>query len=300
MSDARTLLVTGGGGRLARQVIELLLARGGDRIVATTRAPETLADLAARGVEVRRLDFDQDVATIAEALAGADRMLMISTHDVGRRARQHAAVVAGAERAGVKHLLYTSCASPNPDPVSAVVSDHFWSEHAIMRSGLSWTLLRHNMYAEHIFLFLPPALATGELRTSLGAGARAYITRADCAAADAAALADASSDCRIHDIGGEEALSTDALLEIARSLTGKAVRHVAVSDEAALQAFVDDGLPEGFPEASLGFDVCARNGHHAIVAPDVRRLTGRAPETVRSYLARHMEVLTCGRARLDV
>ena len=200
----------------------------------------------------------------------------------------------------MSHLLYTSCASPNPNPVSAVVSDHFWSERAIMASRLQWTLLRHNMYAEHIFLFLPPALATGELRTSLGEGARAYITRADCAAADAAALADTSTDCRIYDIGGEEALSTDALLAISQSLTGKAIRHVRVSDEEALQAFVDDGLPEGFPEASLGFDVCARHGYHAIVPPDVRRLTGGAPETVRSYLSRHMDVLTCGRARVDV
>ena len=296
----RTLLVTGGSGRLARAVIEILLARGEDKIVTTTRTPDRLADLAARGVEVRRVDFDDDVSTIAAALAGADRMLMISTHDVGRRADQHGAVVAAAEQAGVSHLLYTSCASPNPNPVSAVVSDHFWSERAIMASRLGWTLLRHNMYSEHIFLFLPAALETGELRTSLGAGARSYITRADCAAADAAALAGRWSDCRIYDIGGPEAITTDQLLAITREITGKAVRHVAVSDAEALQAFVDGGLPEGFPEASLGFDVCARHGYHAVVAPDVQRLTGREPESVRAYLLRNLDVLTCGVGRTDV
>src|SRR5262245_4937573 len=94
----RTLLVTGGSGRLARQIIELLLARGGtDRIVTTTRTPEQLQDLRNRGVEVRKLDFDDDIPAIAAALRGADRMLMISTHAVGRRGEQQGKVVAAAE-----------------------------------------------------------------------------------------------------------------------------------------------------------------------------------------------------------
>lgn len=297
--NPKTLLVTGGGGRLGRRIIELLLARGDVDLIATTRSPEKLIDFARRGVDVRKLDFDDDAAAIARAVAGADRMLMISTDDIGRRAGQIGAVVAGAKLAKVKYLLYTSAASPNPNPVSAVVSDHFWSEHAIMTSGIAWTMLRHNMYTEHVLLFLPPALRAGRLRTSLGDGARAYVTRADCARADAAALRGDWTDCRIYDIGGPEALTTDALLAVARDLTGIEARHVRVDDAEALREFAANGLPPGFPEASVGFDICARYGYHAIVSPAVKELCGTEPETVRSYLAGQLEVLRGGKATVE-
>lgn len=300
VSKKRTLLVTGGSGRLARGVIDRLLQQGTDHIVTTTRTPERAQDLARRGVEVRRLDFDDDIDTLAAGLAGADRMLLISTHAVGRRGEQQGRVVAAAERAGVGHLLYTSCASPSPSPVSAVVSDHFWTERAIFASSLAWTILRHNMYCEHVFLFLPNALATGELRTSLGAGARSYVTRDDCAAADAAALLGGWADRRIYDVGGPQALTTDDVLRIAFELTGKRVRHIHTSDEESLRAFAASGLPPGFPEAAVGFDICARYGYHAILAPAVRELTGRDPESLRAFLARHVAALEEGRARADL
>jgi NAD(P)H dehydrogenase (quinone) len=55
MTSERTLFVTGASGHLGRRVVELLLEKGGDKIVAGTRKPEKLADLAARGVVVRQV-----------------------------------------------------------------------------------------------------------------------------------------------------------------------------------------------------------------------------------------------------
>lgn len=296
----RTLLVTGGSGRLAGEIIRLLVERGEDRIITTTRTPERLQDLRALGVEVRRADFDEDVTATARALEGADRMLLVSTHAVGRRPEQQGRVVDAAVLAGVGHLLYTSATSPAPTPVSTIVSEHFWTELAIQRSGLPWTMLRHNMYAEHVFLFLPDAFRSGELRTSLGGGARAYVTRSDCAAADAAALAGEWRDERVYDIGGPDALTTDDILALVEELTGRSIRHVRVDDAAALRAFADADLPAGFPESAVGFDIWARRGYHAIVSPDMRELTGREPEPLRSYLARHLDVVLAGRATVTL
>jgi NAD(P)H dehydrogenase (quinone) len=145
--SGRVLLVTGASGNLGREVVERLLARGGDdRLIAGTRDPARLDDLAARGVEVRRLDFD-DEAALAAGFAGVDRALLVSTDALdapGRRAAQHVRAIRAAVASGVDHLVYTSC--PNPSLASALLlsHDHATSEAALVDAGVGHTVLRDN------------------------------------------------------------------------------------------------------------------------------------------------------------
>ena len=76
--SAPTLLVTGASGHLGRAVVRHLLDTlniDPARVIATSRKPEALADLAAQGVTVRAADFDRP-DTLAEAFRGADRLLV--------------------------------------------------------------------------------------------------------------------------------------------------------------------------------------------------------------------------------
>ncbi len=121
-----TLGVTGAAGPFGRTVVETLLARGAKQIVAITRAPDKLADLAAKGVTIRAGDFD-DPKSLDAAFAGIDRLLIVSTDKVGQpgaRFAQHKAAVEAAKRAGVKHILYTSIPSPYPSSAAQVADDN--------------------------------------------------------------------------------------------------------------------------------------------------------------------------------
>ena len=160
-----TILVTGATGHLGSRVIHHLLESQGvapSRIIAGTRGPEKLADLAARGVTVRKVDFD-DSASLDAALTGAGTVLIISTDALdgaGTRLRQHKAAVAAAAKAGVKRIAYTSLQNADTSHVS-FAPDHFGTEQAIEATGLPHLIFRNSWYAENLFMSLPNAFASG-------------------------------------------------------------------------------------------------------------------------------------------
>jgi NAD(P)H dehydrogenase (quinone) len=302
VSSNPTLLVTGGSGHLGRRVLELLLQNTKSHIITTTRHPEKMADFAARGVEVRKADHD-DPASLPAAYAGAQRMLIIASDSVGRRAEQVRHVVAAAEAAGVKHVCYTSSTSPEPSADHPIENDHFWSELAIMSSKLSWTILRHAMWQEHLYLFLPTAVATGLLLSTMGDAGMSYVTREDCAHTDVAALISDFTGCRILDVTGPSVVTPDDLAALASEFSGRPVKHVQGTPEEIIPRLVANGLPEGMAIGIVEFEQIARKGYFKVVASTVKDLTGRDPESVRSYISRTRADLLPdkeGRVRIDV
>jgi NAD(P)H dehydrogenase (quinone) len=282
-----TLLVTGAGGHLGRRVVELLIEAKAGPVIATTRHPEKLADLAAKGVDVRKGDFD-DPASLAAAFAGADRLLLVSTDAVGRPGGRHAhhrAAIEAAVVADVSHVVYTSSPAPHPTVEESVPNDHYWTEQALAASPLGWTVLRNNIYAEIILMGLPQAVASGQLFTATRNGGRNYVTREDCARAAAAALAADFDGRRILDVTGPRPVTQDEIAAIASEIAGRPVRHVSVDPADLQKGLIAAGLPQIYADLLVEYDVDAAEGYHAIATPTVRELTGREPTPVRDFLA---------------
>ena len=162
-----TLLVAGASGKLGRRVVELLLEAGAGPIIATTRTPEKLADLAARGVTVRKAHHDD-----ASSLTARSRR---EPHAADQRQRPRCpprparAAIAAAVEAGVGHIVYTSATAPRPDPDNALTDSHFWTEQAMAASPVGCTVLRDCIYADMILMALPRAVETGQLITATAA-----------------------------------------------------------------------------------------------------------------------------------
>src|SRR3569833_2857899 len=103
-----SIIVTGASGQFGRAAAEGLMAVvEPSRVILTTRNPEKLADLAAKGAKVRFADFD-DPKSLATAFAGGSKMLLISTARAGSRLQQHKNAGEAAKAAGVGHVAYTS------------------------------------------------------------------------------------------------------------------------------------------------------------------------------------------------
>lgn len=294
--SAPTLLVTGASGHLGRAVVRHLLETlqvPPARIIATSRKPETLADLAAQGVTVRAADFDQP-GTLSEAFRGADRVLLVSTDallEPGKRLVQHRAAVQAAVDAGVRHVVYTSLPSADTSHVS-FAPDHLGTEQALAASGLGWTLLRNAWYAENLAYTLPSALASGEWVTAAGEGGIAYIARDDLALAAATALASAHAGNRVYTLTGTQALTARDIAEKVATATGKPLSVVGVSPQQLADGLRGHGFPPVLADVFTSFDVATAAGDLGDVTDDFATLTGRAPSTFDAWLPAHIDLLT--------
>jgi len=283
------LLVTGASGNLGRIAVEELLARGATNVIAGTRDPSKLQDLAAKGVDVRKLDFD-DAATFAPALAGVERLLLVSTDAIGRRAAQQEAIIAAAKTAGVKHIVYTSAPAARPDADAGLAPEHFWTEVAIASSGLDFTILRNHMYAENTLMGADHVIASGQLFGLIGDRGTAYVTRADTARTAAGALLSAEGKT-IEDVTGAAPITNVARAELFAQVSGKPVSVVALTPAQLQAGMVAAGLPEGFAGALVAFQRDAVSGFHGVVTDVVERYSGRKPTAYADFLAANKAAL---------
>lgn len=284
----QTLLVTGAGGHLGRLAVEELLARGATRIVAGTRDTSKLADLAAQGVELRPLDFD-DAASVAAAFAGVDRALIVSTV-APNRVEQQTKAVAAAKAAGVQHLVYTSAPHARPNEDAGGIADHYWTEQAIAASGLDFTLLRNHIYAEMVIVGAGSALGSGQLFDATDGRGRNYVTRSDTARTAAGALLSATGKA-IHDVTGPAPVTQEEVAALYTQLTGKTVTRVGLSGEQLLAGLEAAGVPSFMASLLVAFDRDAAAGHHAVVTDAVERFSGRKPEALAEFVAANKAAL---------
>jgi NAD(P)H dehydrogenase (quinone) len=289
------LLVTGASGKLGRGVIEHLIA---DRnvsakdIIAVTRDPAKLVELAAQGVEVRRGDLD-DAGSLASAFAGADRVLVISTDTApgsGERIKQHSAAVAAAKAAGASRVLYTSLPKPDVSVISFAF-EHLGSEKAVIESGLAYTVFRNGWYSENLFMSLPQALKSGQWFTSAGEGRLAYGARDDLAAAIAGGLASDDKENRIYTLTGPQLFATAEIADLVSKALGKPLTVVQITDEQLAAGLRQHGLPEPVVDMIVSIDANTRGGFLDLVTGDVEKLSGRKSQTLKSFLENNKAAL---------
>lgn len=285
--------ISGASGQLGRRVVELVAERvDPSRIVAITRSPEKLADLAAKGVDVRMGDF-ADVDALTTTLADVDRLYIISVDDVtpGARPRLHGNAIAAAKAAGVQHIIYSSAIKPHHSSM-LFLRDHAATEDILTASGVAYTILRNNFYAEVVLQSVGTAIASGTLYSAAQEGAVGYVSREDCARVAAVVLTTSGHEDAIYDVTGPYAWTQGEIAAELSKLLGRTINYVPLSDEALLQGLTANGLPEGMAGFLVSMERGIRLGALDAVSRAVAQVTGSAPESLPDFLARHREVLS--------
>ncbi len=277
--------VTGATGQLGRLVVaELLKTVPAGQIVAVVRDPAKAADLAGQGVAVRQADYSQP-GTLAGALAGADKVLLISGNEVGHRVPQHKAVIDAAKAAGAKLVGYTSVLRADGSKLG-VAEEHRQTEQVLKSSGVPWVLLRNGWYTENYLGNVAPALQYGAISGASGEGRISAATRADYAAGTAAVLTSSESQAgRTYELAGDEAFTMAQFAAELSRQSGKPVAFHNLSEADYKAQLLGFGLPEPIAQMLARSDAAAAGGDLYDDSRQLSGLIGRPTTPLKAVLA---------------
>jgi NAD(P)H dehydrogenase (quinone) len=304
-SASAKIVITGASGHYGRSATDRLIALGrASDLILMTRTPAKLADRLAQGCDVRYGDYDNP-ETLAAAVQGAEKMLLISGTRVGARVVQHKAAIDAAAAAGLKHILYTSFIGIDDDSNPAEVRhDHIETERLIKASGCAWTMLRDAHYADAMILMAGPGMmASKSWPHNWGDGREAMVWREDCVASAVAVLTGVGHEGQIYNITGPDLQTCAELAALVSEITGVPIASVPLSDEEQYAMFDAVGIPRrpvdnlevgGIPWNSddmVTFGVAIREGFLALCTGDVERLTGAPARSVRQMIEENVAML---------
>ncbi|MFB0612722.1 SDR family oxidoreductase [Aurantiacibacter poecillastricola] len=293
------IIVSGASGQFGHAAASQLLDKGCE-VIALSRSLDRLADLKERGADVRKADFDSP-DRLEEAMAGGDKLLLISTTMVGERARQHGNAIDAAKAAGVKHIVYTSLlGARKPGNPSVEGIDHIATEEKLEQSGLAYTFLRNSLYAEAVATAMAiPALTAGTKPENAGQGRVPVVSRDDCVAIAVAVLTQDGHENKAYDVTGPDLWTLPDAMAVVAEMAGKPIEVHDVDDEGMFAYFDSLGVPRKsadvdpngpIPWASEGmvtFGQSIREGYMNIDSDDVERITGRKPRSLRSVFEQY-------------
>lgn len=266
--------VTAASGQLGRLAVAALAERAGAAaVVAIVRDPARAAGLFPAGVEVRQGDYTKP-DTLDTAFAGIDRLLLISSNEIGSRTAQHTNAIDAAKRAGIARIAYTSVLHAGTSALG-LAEEHRQTESLIEATGIPHSLLRNGWYSENYAASIAPALQHGAFIGAAGEGRISGAARADYAEAAAIALI-ADSDARtVHELAGDTGWTlADFAAELSRQ-SGRTIPYVDMPEAEYRAALIGAGLPEGFAALLADSDAAAANGALYDGSGTLSRLIGR-------------------------
>ncbi|HGK7506363.1 SDR family oxidoreductase [Kluyvera cryocrescens] len=268
------IAITGATGQLGQHVVaNLLKTTAADQLVAVVRNPAKAEALSQQGVNVRQADYG-DEGALTKALQGVEKLLIISSSEVGQRAPQHRNIIQAATAAGVKFIAYTSLLHADTSPLG-LADEHIATEKMLADSGIPYALLRNGWYTENYLASAPPALEHGVFIGAAGQGKIASATRADYAAAAARVISEEGHAGKVYELAGDNGWTLSELAAELAKQSGKKVVYQNLSQADFAAALKSVGLPAGLADMLADSDVGASKGGLFDDSHTLSKLIGR-------------------------
>jgi NAD(P)H dehydrogenase (quinone) len=281
---------TGGlGGATARFLKEKMTS---DDITVLVRDKESdkAKALEREGFELRLGDYDNP-SGLVKAFKGIDVLYFVSASDIGKRVPQHENVVNAARASNIKHILYTSTVRKDESteaPLHVVVDAHLQTENWIKESGLTYTILRHNLYAEVIPMFLgekEQLLQSKTIYLPTGHGQTSFVPREDFAEAEANILADPSKyENKTLEFNGSEQTSFKEVSKLLTEILEEPIGYVSPEVDEFKQTMATYQMPEDIIAMLAMFSLGIANDEFDQQTNHLEAVLGRKTKPIKEFL----------------
>lgn len=263
------------GGLIARR-----LSESGISQTLLIRDPARAPQLA--GADVRVGDY-ADADAVRRALAGIDTVLMVSLPGSTTRLAQHTTFIDAAVDANVRQLVYTSFLGAGPSATFSHSRLHWATEAHIRASGLQFTLLRNNLYAD----LLPSMVGVdGTIRGPAGRGRVSAVVREDVAEVAAAVLGRPEAHIgATYDLTGPQALTLDEVAEVISVGTGRTVIYQPETVEEAHASRASYNAPRWQVEGWVSSYLAIAAGEMQSVSDTIPQIAGRRATTLAELIS---------------
>lgn len=276
-NEAPTALILGGTGRTGSLLADGLAQRG----ITPRTAARSGADV--------RFDWD-DPATHADALAGVDRLYLVTPTLRVRYADQVAAFLDLAEAAGVRHVTYLSVYNADQAPegvdISAVEAD-LASRHSITHSILRPAWVMQNFTDDHL------PVIEGVITAPSAGGREAFVDAADIAAVAVETLMDTETHAgATYSLTGPQALTFGEVADFIASASGRPITYSDINQETWINGALAAGVPVDFAVIMHWLTGSIVAGDGATPTDDIEKVTGRPATTFREFAHRNAHAWT--------
>ncbi len=280
------ILITGATGQFGAATINFLLKKmPADNLVALVRDENKATELKAKGVAIKIGNYD-DYASLVDAMKGIEKVLLISGNDIANRQKQHENVINAAKEAEVKHVVYTSFMRKNEtktSPLGMVAKSHIETDKYLINSGLAYTIMLNNLYADILPMFFGPQVLEAGIFLPTEDGIAAYATRSDMAEAAANILSGIGHENKKYNIANTENCSMDDAAEILSEIKGEDVEYASPTNKDYVETLVKTGFPQQMANSLVGFCEAIKQEEFATETTDLEILLGRKPTSLKDY-----------------
>lgn len=284
------IAITGATGQLGHLVIESLIKLNSQHhIIALVRDLKKGFIFKDQDFEVRHFDYDQP-QSLATALKGVDKLLLISANEIGRRVAQHKAVIDAAKKANVPYIAYTSLLNANTSPLG-LAPEHRETEDLIKKSGLSYTLLRNNWYSENYLASLQNVIETGILFGAAADGKISSASRQDYADAAAYVLHGNEHNNKTYELAGSHAFTLNDLAGLISRASSKQIRYQNLTAEDYRLGLTQAGLVPDLVDVIVDADVQAAQAAMYSERDDLEHIIGRPTTPIADSIQHALQAL---------
>jgi NAD(P)H dehydrogenase (quinone) len=280
------ILVTGSTGHFGKATIDFLLKKlPSSSIAALARDKNKAADLAAKGIDIRIGDYT-DFDSMVKAFTGIEKLLLISSNDMNDRGEQHVNAINAAQKAGVKHIVYTSADIKDPlqSAIVFITDGHVKAGNQIKNSGMIYTILKNNLYAECIPMFLGEKLPENGVFFPAGTGKTPFAARLDMAEAAANVLTTEGHANKEYSISSDISYSFSNVADLLSEISGRNIPYLNPPKEVFTEQLIRAGVPEMYVGFTAAFAEAIKQDEFNLPGTTLESLLGRKPISLKAFL----------------